>query len=87
MSTHNIQFHDINKKISLNICFLELLEEFHRVSKTSLNHPGWTSHLCSSHCGSTIYRKMTIYPHFIIQSLCFSLDTTHLASILKPCYS
>ena len=31
MSTHNIQFRD--KKISLNICFLELLEGFHRDSK------------------------------------------------------
>ena len=33
MSTHNIHFHDkIGKtpKISLNICFLELLEEFRR---------------------------------------------------------
>ena len=28
MSTHNIQFHD--KKKSLNICFLELSEEFRR---------------------------------------------------------
>ena len=28
MKTHNIQFHD--KKISLNICFLELWEEFPR---------------------------------------------------------
>ena len=31
MSTHNIQFHD--KKISLNICCLELAEEFPRDSK------------------------------------------------------
>ena len=31
LSTHNIQFHD--KKISLNICFLELSEEFCRDSK------------------------------------------------------
>ena len=31
MSTHNIQFHDkIRKKKLLNICFLELLEEFCR---------------------------------------------------------
>ena len=38
MSTCNIHFHDkIGKipKISLNICFLELLEEFPRDSKTS----------------------------------------------------
>ena len=35
MSTHNIQFHD--KKISLNIFFLELSEEFRKDSKTSLN--------------------------------------------------
>ena len=35
MSTHNIQFHD--KKISLNICFLELSEEFRRDSKPSSN--------------------------------------------------
>ena len=35
MSTHNIQFHD--KKISLNICFLDLGEEFHRDSKMSSN--------------------------------------------------
>ena len=31
MSTHNIQFYD--KKISLNICFLELSEELRRDSK------------------------------------------------------
>ena len=30
MSTHNIQFHDKVRKKSLNICFLELLEEFCR---------------------------------------------------------
>ena len=34
MSTHNIHFHD---KISLNICFLELSEEFRWDSKTSSN--------------------------------------------------
>ena len=28
MSTHNIQFHDKIRKQSLNICFLELLEDF-----------------------------------------------------------
>ena len=28
MSTHNIQFHDKIRKELLNICFLELLEEF-----------------------------------------------------------
>ena len=32
MGTHNIQFHD-KIRISLNICFLELLEEFRRDSK------------------------------------------------------
>ena len=37
MSTHNIQFHDKIKKISLNICFLELSEELRRDSKTSSN--------------------------------------------------
>ena len=38
MSSHNIQFHD---KIfcSINICFLELSEEFREDSKTSLNQP------------------------------------------------
>ena len=30
MSTHNIKFHDKIRKKSLNICFLELLEEFCR---------------------------------------------------------
>ena len=30
MSKHNIQFHDKIGKISLNVCFLELLEEFRR---------------------------------------------------------
>ena len=39
MSTHNIQFDDKNKKISLNICCLELSEEFRRDSKTSSNQP------------------------------------------------
>ena len=33
MSTHNIQTHDKIKKKSLNICFLELLEELCRVEK------------------------------------------------------
>ena len=37
MSIHNIQFHD--KKLSLNICFCELSEEFRRDSKLSSNHP------------------------------------------------
>ena len=36
MSTNNIQFHDKKEK-SLNICFLELSEEFRRDSKTSSN--------------------------------------------------
>ena len=34
MSTHDIQFYD---KISLNICFIKLSEEFRRDSKTSSN--------------------------------------------------
>ena len=33
MSTHNIPFHDKTRTNSLNICFLELSEEFRRVSK------------------------------------------------------
>ena len=37
MSTHNIQFHKEIKKASLNICFLDLSEEFRRDSKTSSN--------------------------------------------------
>ena len=32
MSTHSIQFHDKNKEISLNVCFLELSEEFRKDS-------------------------------------------------------
>ena len=36
MSTQNIEFHD-NKKDSLNSCFLKVLEEFRRNSKTSSN--------------------------------------------------
>ena len=36
-------------KISLNICFLELLKEFQRNSKTSLNQPQFMSHPCLSH--------------------------------------
>ena len=37
MSTHNIQFHDKISKISLNITFLELAEEFCRDTKMSSN--------------------------------------------------
>ena len=37
MSTDKIQFHDKIRKISLDICFLELSEEFRRDSKTSSN--------------------------------------------------
>ena len=40
MSIHNIHFHDKiekNPKITLNIGFLELSEEFSRDSKTSSN--------------------------------------------------
>ena len=37
MSTHNIQYHDKIRKISLNICFLELAEEFRRDSLMSSN--------------------------------------------------
>ena len=48
MSTHNIQFHDKNKKNSLNICFLELSEEFRRDSKTSLAMVNEPSELESS---------------------------------------
>ena len=33
MSTHNIQFYDIIRKKSINICFLKLSEEFRRDSK------------------------------------------------------
>ena len=36
MSTHNIQFND-KVRISLNIYFLQLLEEFRRDSKMSSN--------------------------------------------------
>ena len=41
MSTHNIQFHDKIRKKSLNICFLELLEEFCRkeFESSTLNEP------------------------------------------------
>ena len=41
MSTHNIhiQFHDKIRKKSLNICFVELSEEFCRTQKTSSNQP------------------------------------------------
>ena len=42
MSTHNIQFHDEIRKKSLNICFLELLEEFCRdwkKSSSTVNEP------------------------------------------------
>ena len=44
MSTYNIQFHDKNKKSSLNICFPELSEESCRDSKnefelSTLNEP------------------------------------------------
>ena len=37
MSTNNIQFHDKIRNFSLNICFLELAEEFRRDSKMSSN--------------------------------------------------
>ena len=39
MSTHNIQFHDKMRKFSLNICSLELSEEFRQDSKTSSDQP------------------------------------------------
>ena len=39
MSTHNVQFHDRIRKVFLNICFLELSEEFRRDSKTSSSKP------------------------------------------------
>ena len=38
MSTNSIQFHDKIRKKSLNICLLELSEEFRRDSKTGSNH-------------------------------------------------
>ena len=38
MSTHNIQFHDKIRKKSLNICFLELLEEFCREKRVRIIH-------------------------------------------------
>ena len=47
MSNHNIQFRD--KIRSLNICFLELSEEFCWVSKTSLNLP-WLFELLRFDC-------------------------------------
>ena len=40
MSTNNINFMiNYDKKKSLNICFLELSEEFRRDSRTSSNYP------------------------------------------------
>ena len=40
MSTHNRKFHDkIKKKKSPKMCFLEIMEEFHRDSKISFSHP------------------------------------------------
>ena len=47
MRTHNIRFNDEIRnfpKIALNICFLELSEEFPRASNTSLNKPTLKSH-------------------------------------------
>ena len=55
MSTHNIQFHDTIKKISLDISFLEQLEAFRSDSKTISNHLRKTSHRCSSHRGFTVF--------------------------------
>ena len=39
MSKDDIQFYDKLEKYSLNICFLELSEEFRRDSNASSNHP------------------------------------------------
>ena len=53
-----------NKKKILNICFLELLEEFCRDWKKSSNHPRWTSHTCSSHWSYTVcslYNTVKVY--------------------------
>ena len=44
MSTHNIHFHDKIRKLPLksqNICFLLLLEDFPKDSKTSSSHRGY----------------------------------------------
>ena len=37
MSTHNIQFYDEIRKKSINICLLEVSEEFRKGYKTSSN--------------------------------------------------
>ena len=39
MSTHEIQFHDIFEKMSLNFCFLELSEDFHGDPITGSSYP------------------------------------------------
>ena len=49
------------KKKSLNICFLDLLEEFCRDWKKCSNHPRLTSHPCSSHWGYTVFRLLQLW--------------------------
>ena len=47
---------DNESRLYLNIC-LELLEEFPRDSKTSLNQPQYTSHLCLSDWSVAVLRS------------------------------
>ena len=57
-----------NKKKILNICFLELLEEFCRDWKKSSNHPRWTSHPCLSHWSYTVcslYNTVKVYLYVV----------------------
>ena len=51
MSIHNIHFQD---KILLNLCFLELSEEFSRYSKNKFESAMVKSYRCSSHRGFTV---------------------------------
>ena len=58
MSTQNIQFHDKNKKIYLNICFHELLEKFSRDKKQVELAMVNNSHWYSSYFSLTVYENI-----------------------------
>ena len=65
-----------NPKLSLNICFLMLSEEFPRDSNTSSNLlRSISSHQCSSHQGFTV---VLFFPYSLILVNLYTVDSRYL---------
>ena len=66
MSTYNIQFHDKIRKTSLNICFLQLLEEFCRDWKKEFQSPTVNE--------PSLFKQLRLYCIFITKTWLYNFD-------------